>query len=187
MKLTTRLSRRIVAGVSLAAAAILLPTAALASSAASSAASGSAAGPAGTCAATATRLWYAVPSEGAAGSSYWQIELSNVGHTTCTFFGYPGVSALDIHGHQVGLAATHSGGRVSATLPPGGTAHFVLRVVDAGAVCAHPVRAVLLRVFGPGQLHSNIVGFPSEQCRGKSLMSVDSVHPGTGIPGFTIR
>lgn len=181
MKLTTPFSRRMLMGVSMAAAAILLPTAALASSAAS----GSAAAPAGTCAATATRLWYGVPSEGAAGSSFWQIELSNIGHTTCSFFGFPGVSALDIHGHQVGLAATHTGVRVGATLVPGATAHFVLRVVNAGAVCAHPLHGVLLRVFGPGQFHSNIVGFVSEQCPGKSLMSVDSVHPGTGIPGFT--
>ncbi len=183
MNLSTRLSRRIVAGVGLAAAAILLPTAALASPAAPN----SAASPAAVCAATATRLWYAVPSDGAAGSSFWQIELSNIGHTTCTFFGYPGVSALDIHGHQVGLAATHSGAKVTVTLRPGATAHFVLRVVDAGVVCAHPVNAVLLRVFGPGQLHAQRVGFASQQCPGKSVMSVDAVHPGPGIPGFTTR
>lgn len=183
MNLTTRLSRRIVAGAGLAAAAILLPTAALASSAATN----SPASPAATCAATATRLWYAVPSDGAAGSSFWQVELSNVGHTTCSFFGYPGVSALDIHGHQVGLAATHSGAKVSVTLTPGATAHFVLRVVDAGAVCAHPVNAVVLRVFGPGQFHAQLVGFDSGQCPGKSVMSVDAVHPGPGIPGFTIK
>ena len=181
MKFTTRISRRIVAGTSLAAAAILLPTAALASSAASS----SAAAPAGTCAATTTRLWYGVPSDGAAGSSFWQIELTNVGHTTCTFFGYPGVSALDIHGHEVGKPASHKGAKVSSTLAPGATAHFILRVVDAGAVCNNPVHAVVLRVFGPGQFHANLVGFGSEQCIGRSVMSVDSVNPGTGIPGFT--
>lgn len=183
MNLSIRLSRRIVAGASLAAAAVLLPTAALASSAAS----GSSAHPAATCSSSVTRVWYGLPSDGAAGSSFFQIEISNIGHSTCSFFGYPGVSALDIHGHQVGLPATHSGGRLLVTLAPGGTTHFVLRVVDAGIVCAHPVNATVLRVFPPGQTHAQILGFPSQGCPGKSVLSVDSVHPGTGIPGFTIR
>lgn len=184
MRITARINRRIIGATSLAAAAILLPTAALASSAATNSAS-AVARPAATCTASATRLWYGIPGEGTAGSVYYQIELSNIGHSTCSFFGYPGVSALDIHGHQVGRAATHGGGRVSATLSPGGTAHFVLRVVDAGAICAHPVKASALKVFGPGQFSAQIIGFASEGCPGRSVLSVDSVHPGTGIPGYT--
>src|SRR5258708_6089486 len=183
MKLSAHLSRRLVAGVGLASAAILLPAAALASSAAPAAK----AAPAVACGSSVTELWSAAQSDGAAGSSYFQIELSNIRHTTCTLFGYPGVSTLDIHGHQVGLSATHGGGRVTATLVPGGTAHFVLKVTNAGAVCGSPVNTSTLRVFAPGQTTAKLIGFPSQACLGHSLLFVDSVHNGTGIPGFSIQ
>jgi hypothetical protein len=42
-----------------------------------------------------------------------------------------------------------------------------------------------LRVFPPGQFHSQNVPLSTQECIGKSVLSVDSVHPGTGIPGFT--
>lgn len=190
MNVTSTLGRRVVAGASLAAAAILLPTAALAASSSpgAPAARSAAAQPAVPgCTSAHTLVWYGLPGDGAAGSSYYQLEFSNVGHTTCSLFGYPGVSADAVGGAQVGLPATHSGGRVLAVLAPGQTAHVVLRVVDAGAVCAHPKKAVALRIFAPGQTASEILGFDSEGCPGKSVLHVDSVHPGTGIPGFTIK
>jgi hypothetical protein len=102
-----------------------------------------------------------------------------------TFFGYPGVSALDIHGHQVGLPATHSGAKQTVTLAPGATAHVVLEVTDASQLCAHPVKAAVLRVFPPGQFHAQLVGFPSSGCPGTSVMHVDAMHPRAGIPGFS--
>ena len=190
MNVTSALSRRVVAGVSLAAAAILLPTAALAasSSPAAPATTSAAATPAVPgCTSAHTDVWYAVPGDGTAGSSFFQLEFSNVGHTTCSLFGYPGVSADAVGGAEVGLPATHSGGRLLVVLAPGETAHVVLRVVDAGAVCTHPKNAVVLRIFAPGQTASEVLGFDSQGCPGKSVLHVDSVHPGVGIPGFTIK
>jgi len=184
MKVTTRLSRRIAAGVSLAAAAILLPTAALAASSAA----GAKASPAiPGCTSTSTRVWYAEPGDGTLGSVYYQLEFSNVGHATCSLYGYPGVSADNIHGTQVGKPATHGGGRVLAVLAPGQTAHVVLRVVDAGAVCAHPQNASGLKIYAPGQTAWEFIGLATQGCPGKSVLHVDSVHPGAGIPGYTIR
>jgi uncharacterized protein DUF4232 len=186
MNLTTRLSRRIAAGASVAAAAVLLPTAALAASAGPAAPATPAHAP--YCVSAHTEVWYGLPSDGALGSSYFQIEITNIGHTTCFLYGYPGVSADDIHGHQVGKPATHGGGRVGATLTPGATAHFVLRVVDAGAIVGcTPVDASVLKIYAPEQSHPKILGFPSQGCAGKSVLSVDSVHPGTGVPGQTIK
>jgi Protein of unknown function (DUF4232) len=181
MKVSTR---RIATGISVAAAAILLPTAALASSA-SPAAPARPTAPA--CTASATEVWYGEPGDGAAGSSFFQLEFTNIGHSTCSFFGYPGVSADNIHGHIVGKPATHSGGRVLAVLTPGATAHVVLRVVDAGAICSHPLNASALRIFAPGQRASEIIGLATQGCPGTSVLHVDSIHPGTGIPGFTRR
>jgi hypothetical protein len=182
MKRPVSLSRRLAVGASLAAAAILLPTAALA-------ASGSPAAPARAaipfCSSPNTDVWYGLPGNGAAGSSYYQLEFTNIGHTTCRFFGYPGVSADNIHGAQVGKPATHSGGRIEVVLAPGETAHVVLRVTDAGAVCLHPQNASVLKIYAPEQTASEILGFPSQGCPGKSVLHVDSIHAGTGVPGYT--
>ena len=182
MNITTRLGRRLAAGIGLAGAAILLPTAALASSAAP----GHSSAPPG-CTAAHTRVWYGLPGDGAAGHVFFQLQFSNIGHSACTFFGYPGVSAIDIHGRQVGKPATHSGAKLTVSLVPGGTEHVVLEVTNASLVCANPVKAALLRVFPPGQFHAQLVGFPSQGCPGKSTMHVDAMHPAAGIPGFSIR
>jgi hypothetical protein len=132
-----------------------------------------------------TRVWYGLPGDGAAGHVFFQLQFSNIGHSACTFFGYPGVSALDSHGHQVGKAATHSGAKLTVTLAPGATAHVVLEVTNAGLLCAHPVKTTSLRVFPPGQFHAQLVGFPSHGCIGKSVMHVDAMHPRAGVPGFS--
>lgn len=187
MNLSTRLGRRIAAGIGLAGAAILLPTAALAASG-HSAAAGHQAAPAvapAACTSNHTRVWYGEPGDGATGHIYYQLEFSNIGHTTCSLFGYPGVSAIDIHGHQVGKPATHSGGRLLVTLLPGATAHVVLAVTQAGFVCSNPVNASELRVFAPGQTHAQFVPLATQGCAGKSLLHVDAVHPRAGIPGFS--
>ncbi len=71
-------------------------------------------------------------------------------------------------------------------LAPGQTAHVVLRVTDAGAICSHPVNATALRVYAPGQFASKVFEFSSQGCPGTSVLHVDSNHPGTGVPGYTI-
>src|SRR5258708_25414097 len=86
------------------------------------------------CRSANTRVWYGLPGDGAAGHIFYQLQFSNIGHSACTFFGYPGVSALDIHGHQVGKPATHTGAKLPLTLAPGTTAHLGLEVPTASAV-----------------------------------------------------
>lgn len=181
MRLTARASRNFAVGVSLAVAAVLLPTAAIA-------ASGSSSLPrAGACRGASTEVWLGLPGNGAAGTILYEIQISNIGHSTCTLFGYPGVSELNIHGTQVGKPASHSGAKLLVTIKPGGTAHFVLTYHQAGAACLHPVNGAVLRVFPPGQFHSQLVELALQQCPGKSIMSVDAVHPGTGIPFFSLH
>ena len=182
MKMTTRLSRRLAAGVSLAAAAVLLPTAALAASGAAGA-QASPAVPA--CTSTRTDVWYGLPGNGTAGASYYEIQFTNVGHSTCSFYGYPGISADNIHGNQVGKAATHGGGRLLVVLAPGATGHVVLKVVDAGAVCLHPQNASGLKIYAPGQTAWEFIGLATQGCPGRSVLSVDSIHPGTGVPDYS--
>jgi hypothetical protein len=185
MKAPTRLSRRLAAGAGLTAAAILLPAAALASSAASGS-TAQARQPAAVCAAANTQVWYGLPADHSAGHAHFAFQVSNIGHSTCTFFGYPGVSALNSHGIEVGKPASHSGAKVTVTLAPGATAHFILTVTNAFLVCAHPVKATSIRVFPPGQFHAQIMPLATLQCVHKSVMAVDAVHPRAGIPGFSI-
>ena len=71
------------------------------------------------CISTHTRVWYGVPGDGATGHIFFQLQFSNIGHSTCSFFGYPGVSAVGSHGNQVGQPASHSGTRLTVTLAPG--------------------------------------------------------------------
>jgi Protein of unknown function (DUF4232) len=187
MSVPSRIGRRLAVGIGLASAAILLPAVALAAPAAPTAASAAHRALPPRCTAAHTRVWYGEPADDAAGHSYFQLQFSNIGHRTCSFFGFPGVSALNSHGHQVGRPATHYGHRIALVLKPGGTAHVVLVVVDAFVICSHPVKATDLRVFPPGQFHSQNVPLATRACPGTSVLQVDSVHPGTGIPGFTIR
>jgi Protein of unknown function (DUF4232) len=184
MKLTMRASRRLAAGVALACAAIALPAAALA---ASSTPSRPATAAAPGCAAASTQVWLGIPGNGTAGAVFYQLEISNVGHHTCSLFGYPGVSAVNGSGRQVGLPASHSGVRHTVILRPGATSHVILAVGDAGAFCAHPVPAAQLRVFPPNQIHSQLVELHVQVCPHRVTMRVLPVRPGTGIPFFTIR
>jgi len=49
------------------------------------------------------------------------------------------------------------------------------------------VRTATLRVFPPGQRRAQFVPLALEACLHQRVLRVRAVHPGTGIPGFTIR
>ncbi|MEU8034881.1 DUF4232 domain-containing protein [Streptomyces sp. NPDC049099] len=88
-------------------------------------------------AACPTRYLKARPgtSQGTAGSVYQVIDFTNIAQTTCTLYGYPGVSlAGGSPVHQIGQAATRSttAPRALVTLAPGATGNALLRITDAG-------------------------------------------------------
>src|SRR5713226_6886180 len=101
MNLTTGAARRVVAAAAMTCAAILIPAIALAAPR-SAAAARAAVTP--TCGAADLTAWLGIPGDGAAGSIYYELELSNTSSHACTLFGFPGVSAIDAHGHQLGSA-----------------------------------------------------------------------------------
>src|SRR5262249_23160368 len=150
MNLTSRVARRIAGGLALAGMAVLVPASALA-------APGGTGHQVAACTSGNTRVWVGLPGDGTAGTTFYQLEFSNIGRSACTFFGFPGVSAIRANGHQAGLGARRTGVPRLVLLRPGGTAHAVLGVTDAGAVCAHPVRTATLRVFPPGQRRAQFV------------------------------
>jgi hypothetical protein len=107
-------------------------------------------------------------SNGAAGTIYYPLILTNVSNTTCVIQGYPGVSFVaGSNGHQVGAAASRlSGPTPPITLPPGQSTTATLGIVDAGnypSSCQQtPVLG--LRVYPPNQTTSLYVPHTDTAC-----------------------
>ncbi|HTX27905.1 MAG TPA: DUF4232 domain-containing protein [Streptosporangiaceae bacterium] len=127
------------------------------------------------------------PGNGAAGSSYYPIEFTNASSTTCSLYGYPGVSFLAASGAQIGAAATEDPTypRMLVTLTPGSTVHAELRITDAQnyppSTC-DPVAAYQLRIFPPGQTSALNIRMTAMACSNTSvqILSVQTVQPGSG-------
>ncbi len=113
-------------------------------------------------------VWIDTQGDGAAGSVYYKLKLTNQSGRTCTLAGFPGVSAIDLLGRQLGSPASRILSPAhSVTLTNGSTTSVVLRIVQVGnfppATC-RPVAAAGLRVYPPGQTSSKVVPFPFRAC-----------------------
>ncbi len=102
---------------------------------------------------------------------------------------YPGVSALDVNGRQLGSPASWgplAGARI-VNLAPGATAHTMLGyhdvVVGTSPGCAQVKVATYLRVYPPGQRSATLAAFPVEACvhAGPVYLSIiEPIIPGVG-------
>jgi len=96
--------------------------------------------------------------QGAAGTTYYHLELTNTGSKPCTLYGYPGVSFVaGAAGAQVGAAAEHATGVqpvATVTLDPGAFSVATLGIVDAGNYppSCQITSASGLRVYPPGNV-----------------------------------
>jgi Domain of unknown function (DUF4232) len=145
----------------------------------------SAAAPA--CSAANTEVWLGLGlGGGTAGTTYYPLEFSNVGHRACSFSGYPGVSAYRGALRQLGPAAARNRQpHGTVTLAPGATAHALLGVVDSGALCSSSVTADGLKVYPPGQRSAQEIPFSFSACAHRGVLRVGPLHAGVGIPGYT--
>ena len=137
----------------------------------------------------------ASPGGAAAGSTYYPLNFTNTSNSSCYLYGYPGVSFVTApSGSQIGEPASRNPAVAPRTviLPPGGTAHVTIQVVDAlnySKSDCKPVTAHWLKVFPPGQFTALYVKFSSLTCSAKlpaklgSPLSVDAVKGGQGQPG----
>jgi hypothetical protein len=133
-------------------------------------------------------VWLGIGPGGAAGSTYYPIEFTNVSSSSCHLYGYPGVSATN--GQQVGRAAGRapSSNEHTVTLAAGATAHAVLQIVDVSALpptTCKPVKATGLQVYPPGETASATIPFSFRACSGTGVtyMYVTPVLDGVGVPG----
>jgi len=142
------------------------------------------------CATSALKVTVSASSGGAAaGSTYYPIQFVNTSGSSCTLYGYPGVSFVTAQGgRQIGPAATRNPAvaRQLVTLPPGQTVHAELQVIDAenyppgdcGLVTAH-----WLKIYPPDQTGPAYVSFTAQACsKPKQILTVETVQPGMAGP-----
>jgi hypothetical protein len=169
MKLFTRGPGGLVAGA-ISVAAALAAVAAVAVPATSGAASA-----AGTpaCSSSGLVVWLDTNSSNGLGSSFFNLMFTNESGHRCTLIGYPGVSAVNLNGKQIGAAARHNTGvkKKLVTLNNGGSAVAALAIAEAlnfpPSTCK-PTASAGFRVFPPNQKAAKYVPFPFLTCAGKS-------------------
>jgi len=187
MRLPSSQSKRLISASAMACAGVLATAVALAVTTFSAAAAGTPA-----CTSAGLVAWLNTTGSGAAGSTYYALQFTNLSGHTCTITGYPGVSGVDLNGHQIGAPAsrnpahktkviTLANGASSSSLNT--TALAVLRITDVAnypAAKCGAVTAAGLRVYVPGQKASQIVPFPFRACSKTSgpYLSVESVEGG---------
>lgn len=116
------------------------------------------------------------------------IDFTNVGSTSCTLYGYPGVSlGTGLPFVEVGAAATRSttAAPTVVTLAPGQTGNALLRVVDAlnypQTTCS-PTSTAYLQIYPPNETTAIYLAYKSTGCTATSvnLLTIGVVQAGTG-------
>ena len=144
-----------------------------------------AAGPAA-CPTSSLRVKQGV-AQGYAGGVYQVIDFTNTSGSTCTLYGYPGVSLVSGPPYtQIGLAAKRSKSTPVklVTLAPGATGNALLQIVDAlnypPASCG-PTKATALKIYPPNQTAPVYLPNSSSACaKSVQIMYVGAVQPGSG-------
>jgi Protein of unknown function (DUF4232) len=142
------------------------------------------AGP-GTCPAAALKASLG-QGQGAAGTLYQVIVLTNVSASACTLYGYPGVSFVTSSGGAV-IGAPASRNPLIAdtlvTLQPGQSASALTGIADTGALPAtacKPGSASLLQIYPPGDRSALLLPYRAQVCTrpGEKFMTTTAVHAG---------
>ncbi len=141
----------------------------------------SAAAPAPACTTANLDVWLNTMGSGAAGSSYYKLNMTNLSAHSCTLYGYPGVSAITQTGIQLGSSAgrdaEHAPAHITLTSArtaqgfENSTAHntatVILQITVAenfpSATCSY-ITAAGLRVYPPNQKESTVVPYPFVAC-----------------------
>jgi Protein of unknown function (DUF4232) len=127
------------------------------------------------------------PGNAAAGSQIIPIQFTNVSSSTCTLYGFPGVSLTgETYAVQVGPAAArnHASTESVITLEPGAVASALIKIVDAQNYSAGPcglTTASGIKVYPPNLTSAVGLPFNGFACVHKyNVLSVDPVVAGPG-------
>lgn len=126
-------------------------------------------------------------ASGAAGSIYYPLEFTNISGSTCTLFGYPGVSFVTgPSGSQIGRSALRNPvvAATTVSLAPGAVAHATLQVAEADnydpAQC-QAVTAHWLKIYPPNQFAAVYAPFTTRACSSRSVgrqLTISTIQPG---------
>ena len=132
---------------------------------------------------------------GAAGSTDYPLDFTNISHGPCEMYGYPGVSFVTAAGgvgQQIGAAAVRNRAFADVTvlLRPGGTAHACLQVAVAynyPVSSCRPVTSSWLRIYPPGETVAGYLGHTFAACSSLStpVLTILPVRAGQGLAGVT--
>ncbi len=126
---------------------------------------------------------------GAAGSIFYPLEFTNISNRTCFLVGWPGVSAANANGKQLGSPAARDNSvpRKIVDVAPRGTAHATLRYVDVqvdkSAGCKETT-STFLNVFPPDQGSARLAFFDVPACtvKGRIYLVISRIQPGVVQP-----
>jgi hypothetical protein len=143
------------------------------------------------CATANLAVWVDVSQgSGAAGTIFYPLDFTNTGSRACTVYGYPGVSATNANGGQLGRAAGRNPlyKAKTVTIPAGGTAHAMLSWVEIGNFTpsgCKPTTASLLKVYPPNRKSAAFGFFSLQACRATAplytYLDVTTIQPGVGL------
>jgi Protein of unknown function (DUF4232) len=187
MKTDCFFSKRAIAFASAVALTSLLPVAAVAASTHSKAAASSSSN----CTTAELVVWLDTQGSHSLGHNAFSLEFTNLSHQACVLQGYPGVSATNLGGRELGRPASPDSAqaRPSVRLAPGGTAISVLTIANAdffsGPGC-RAVNAAGLRVYPPNQTKAKVVAYPFRACshHGTDYLTVTPVKGPTTTSGL---
>ncbi|HWG03334.1 MAG TPA: DUF4232 domain-containing protein [Trebonia sp.] len=149
----------------------------------SSSAAAAAPGSIGRCGAGQLSVWLNASSEnGAAGSTYYNLDFTNTSGTECHLYGYPGVSVIGANGGQLGASAQRNSVIPAryVNIGPGQTAHAVLRYADVQVTSGcKPAAGAFLKVYPPDEKGSRLAFFSLPSCTtGAGYLQIERVQPG---------
>ncbi|MHB9856834.1 DUF4232 domain-containing protein [Streptomyces sp. YIM S03343] len=102
---------------------------------------------------------------GGAGSLFYPIRFTNISHHTCALRGYPGVSLLNSHHHQIGAPATRNPHPVSTVfVRPHRSAFATIRTNNPSVVPTCRPTSTFIRVFPPSSFRSVLIPFHLKVC-----------------------
>jgi hypothetical protein len=120
------------------------------------------------CATSVLKVAQAPGSGGAAGSFFFDLTFTNTGSSSCTLFGYPGVSFTTSGHSQLGKPAQRDPSSAKLiTLSPGGVASNQVRVPDTGVFSksdCEPATATYIKVYPPNQTAPVYVSAKTKVC-----------------------
>jgi len=125
-------------------------------------------------------------SQGAAGTFYTDVVLTNTSGASCTLDGYPGVSFVAAPGgSEIGAPANRNPISATAlvTLAPGGQANVLIALTDVGVYppsSCQPTNVSWLRIYPPDDFDSLYLQYATQTCAlaSKVTMTVSAVRPG---------